>query len=84
MGKTVRNEVTEFPDGSKFISFKHEGGFETGFKFGAEVSAFGAATLSKEANAKQFQKWTREENNITEKIDELTINNTEGDALGVQ
>lgn len=29
MGKTVRNEVTEFPDGSKFISFKHEGGFET-------------------------------------------------------
>ena len=29
MGKTVRNEVTKFPDGSKFISFKHEGGFET-------------------------------------------------------
>ena len=29
MGKTVRNEITSFPDGSKFISFKHEGGFET-------------------------------------------------------
>ena len=29
MGKTVRNEVTKFPDGSKFISFRHEGGFET-------------------------------------------------------
>ena len=29
MGKSVRNEVTKFPDGSKFISFKHEGGFET-------------------------------------------------------
>ena len=29
MGKTVRNEVTKFPDGSKFVSFKHEGGFET-------------------------------------------------------
>tara|TARA_E500000178_G_C16911707_1_gene702966 strand:- start:175 stop:630 length:456 start_codon:yes stop_codon:yes gene_type:complete len=28
-GKTVRNEVTKFPDGSKFISFRHEGGFET-------------------------------------------------------
>ncbi|MBF95818.1 MAG: hypothetical protein CFH34_01313 [Alphaproteobacteria bacterium MarineAlpha9_Bin4] len=28
-GKLIRNEVTEFPDGGKFISFKHEGGFET-------------------------------------------------------
>ena len=29
MGKTVRNEVTKFPDSSKFITFRHEGGFET-------------------------------------------------------
>ena len=29
IGKLVRNEVINFPDGSKFISFKHEGGFET-------------------------------------------------------
>ncbi|GIS24085.1 MAG: hypothetical protein CM15mP124_5650 [Alphaproteobacteria bacterium] len=28
MGKTVRNEITKFPDGSKFISFRHEGGFK--------------------------------------------------------
>ena len=29
MGTLIRNEVTMFPDGGKFISFRHEGGFET-------------------------------------------------------
>ena len=29
MGKLIRNETIMFPDGSKFVSFKHEGGFET-------------------------------------------------------
>ena len=28
-GKLVRNEIITFPDGAKFVSFKHEGGFET-------------------------------------------------------
>ena len=28
-GKLTRNEITAFPNGGKFISFKHEGGFES-------------------------------------------------------
>ena len=35
MGKLTRNEIINFPDGGKFIAFKHEGGFETDIgKFG--------------------------------------------------
>ena len=28
-GKLTRNEITAFPNGGKFVSFKHEGGFES-------------------------------------------------------
>ena len=35
IGKLIRNETITFPDGGKFISFLHEGGFET------DISKFG-------------------------------------------
>ena len=29
IGKLIRNETMNFPQGGKFVSFKHQGGFET-------------------------------------------------------
>ena len=61
--------------------WKHEGGFDTTFKYGSETeTAFMMVkgTWSFEAEASQFQKWAQEENKMTEIIDEISINNTEG------
>ena len=49
MGKTVRNEVTKFPDGGKFISFKHEGGFETDIAKYGTYNCHGSILYNKES-----------------------------------
>ena len=49
MGKTVRNEVTKFPDGSKFVSFKHEGGFETDMAKYGKYKCHGSILYNKES-----------------------------------
>ena len=50
MGKTVRNEVTKFPDGSKFISFRHEGGFETDMAKYGIYKCHGSILYNKESS----------------------------------
>ena len=49
IGKLVRNEIIKFPNGGMFISFKHEGGFETSIGKYGKYQCSGSILYNKES-----------------------------------